>query len=356
MSTNSIVDTFANANQQGVQDSLMLRALKGLPVPRPAVWMMRQAGRFLPDYQKLRAKYSFFERVETPELATEITLMPVEQLGVDAAIIFSDILVIPQALDIEVQMIQGVGPVIPQPIRSIEQIDNITQPDVADRLHHVMDALRLTRKQLPDHLPLIGFAGSPWTIFCYMVEGKGSKNFATAKAFAFSEPEAAEKLLDLIAESTIDYLKAQVEAGANVIQIFDSWGGLLSPEDYHQYSLPWIQKIVKAVTEVPVIVFAKGCWFALDQLAQSGAKGLGIDWNTSPQTARQLAGPDICLQGNLDPSRLMSPIPQIQAATKKMITDFGTQRYIVNLGHGILPNIPVDHAKAFIESVKQFGS
>ena len=334
----------------------MLRALSGKTVSRPPVWMMRQAGRFLPDYQVLRAKFTFFERVETPELATAITLMPVDQLGVDAAIIFSDILVIPQALDVAVEMIQGTGPVLPEPIRTVRQIEALSKPDAKDRLHYVMDAIKLTRSELDPNLPLIGFAGSPWTIFCYMVEGKGSKNFAKAKEFAFSEPEASKKLLNLITDTTIDYLQAQVQAGANIIQIFDSWGGLLSPDDYQLYSLPWIQKIVQAISDVPVIVFAKGCWFALDQLAKSGASGLGIDWNTAPQTARKLAGPNVCLQGNLDPSRLLSPIPEIQAATKKMISGFGIQGYIVNLGHGILPNIPVDHAKAFIDTVKSYGS
>ena len=353
---NKTIDLNRLANSGKVEDSLMLRALNGKTNSRPPVWMMRQAGRFLPDYQVLRAKYTFFERVETPELATEITLMPIDQLGVDAAIIFSDILVIPQALDVPVNMIQGTGPVLPEPIRSVEQIDALSKPDVKDRLHYVMDAIQLTRSELDSILPLIGFAGSPWTIFCYMVEGKGSKNFAKAKEFAFSEPEASQKLLNLITDTTIDYLKSQVEAGANILQIFDSWGGLLSPGDYQLYSLPWIQKIVQAISEVPVIVFAKGCWFALDQLSKCGAQGLGIDWNTAPQTARLLAGPDICLQGNLDPSRLLSPIPEIQAATKKMIVDFGTKGYIVNLGHGILPNIPVDHAQAFIDTVKNFGS
>lgn len=337
------------------QQSLLLKALRGERISRPPVWMMRQAGRYLPDYMKLRAKYSFFERVETPELATEITVMPVDQVGVDAAIIFSDILVIPQALGIEVQLLPGIGPKLPSPIQSVEQIDALTKPDVADRLHYVMDALRLTRETLAGRVPLIGFAGSPWTLFCYMVEGSGSKTFSKAKAFAFQHPDATDRLLSLITDVTIDYLRAQAYAGADLVQVFDSWGGLLGPADFAQYSFPYLQRIVQGVSEVPVILYAKGCSFALPELAATGASGLGIDWQTSPQTARALAGDQITLQGNLDPTRLLSPIPEIERQAKAMIQGFGTQRYIANLGHGILPNVPVDHAKAFVETIKSVG-
>jgi len=338
------------------QQTLFMRAMRGEEVDRPPVWMMRQAGRYLPDYMKLKAKYSFFERVETPELATEITVMPVDQVGVDAAIIFSDILVIPQALGFEVTMNPGEGPRLPQTIQSATQIDTIQIPDVADRLHYVMDALALTKKTLDGRVPLIGFAGSPWTIFCYMVEGKGSKTFSKAKAFAFSQPEATARLLDIIAETTITYLKAQIAAGADVVQVFDSWGGLLSPADYRIYSLPYMRKIAEAISEAPVILYAKGCWFALPELAKAGATALGIDWHTTPATARELAGPEMVLQGNFDPSRLLSPIPEIQRMAREMVDGFGTQRYIANLGHGILPDIPVDHAKAFIDTIKTYAS
>ncbi|MEM7375336.1 MAG: uroporphyrinogen decarboxylase [Bacteroidota bacterium] len=337
------------------QQSLFLKTLRGEEVPRPPVWMMRQAGRYLPDYMKLRAKYSFFERVETPELATEITVMPVDQVGVDAAIIFSDILVIPQALGMEVQLVPGTGPLLPSPITHPVQIDALDSPDVADRLHYVMDALTLTRKTLAGRVPLIGFAGSPWTLMCYMIEGKGSKTFAKAKEFAFKYPRATDKLLSLITETSIQYLQAQVRAGADVVQVFDSWGGLLGPADFAQYSYPYLRRITKGVSGVPVILYAKGCGFALPELAKTGTSGLGIDWQTSPTQARRLAGSGITLQGNLDPSRLLSPIKEIERLTKTMITEFGTQRYIANLGHGILPNIPVDHARAFVDTVKTFG-
>jgi len=341
--------------QTAIKNDLFLRALKGEEVSRPPVWMMRQAGRYLPDYMKLKAKYSFFERVENPELATEITVMPIDQVGVDAAIIFSDILVIPQALDFEVTMNPGEGPRLPKTVKTVADVDAITLPDVDDRLHYVYDALALTKKTLDGRVPLIGFAGSPWTIMCYMVEGQGSKNFAKAKEFCFAEPEAAHRLLQKITDTTITYLKGQVRAGADAVQVFDSWGGLLSPADYQIFSLPYIRQITAALKEmVPVIAFAKGCWYALGELAETGASGLGIDWHTRPEDARRLAGANVTLQGNFDPSRLLSPIPDIQRMAKEMIDAFGVQRYIANLGHGILPNIPVDHAKAFVDAIKTY--
>jgi uroporphyrinogen decarboxylase len=340
----------------GLQNDLLLKALAGTPVPRPPVWMMRQAGRFLPDYIKLRDKYSFFERCQTPELATEITVMPVDQVGVDAAIIFSDILVVPQAMGMEVQLVEKVGPLLPQPVKSSADLDRIVIPDVNDRLHYVMDALKLTKQTLAGRVPLIGFAGAPWTLLCYMVQGKGSKTFDEAKTFCYTQPEVAHELLNRVTETTIAYLKAQVLAGADVVQVFDSWGGLLSPEDFEEFSLQYIRRIVAAMQGVaPVIVFAKGAWFALEEMAATGAQGLGLDWCIKPQLARQFAGPAVTLQGNFDPAQLMKPIPEIQKSVKNMINAFGPQRYIANLGHGILPNIPVDHAKAFVEAVKSFA-
>ncbi|MBO9151164.1 uroporphyrinogen decarboxylase [Chitinophaga sp. GCM10012297] len=340
----------------GLQNDLLLKALAGAPVSRPPVWMMRQAGRFLPDYIKLRDKYSFFERCQTPELATEITVMPVDQVGVDAAIIFSDILVVPQAMGMEVQLVEKVGPLLPQPIKSAADLARIEIPDVNDRLHYVMDALKLTKQTLAGRVPLIGFAGAPWTLLCYMVQGKGSKTFDEAKTFCYTQPEVAHELLNRVTETTIAYLKAQVLAGADVVQIFDSWGGLLSPEDFEEFSLRYIRRIVAALQGVaPVIVFAKGAWFALEEMAATGAQGLGLDWCIKPQLARQFAGPGVTLQGNFDPAQLMKPIPEIQKSVKNMINAFGPQRYIANLGHGILPNIPVDHAKAFVEAVKSFA-
>ncbi|MEL6253014.1 MAG: uroporphyrinogen decarboxylase [Bacteroidota bacterium] len=344
-----------NIVSTGIENALLMRALRGEEVSRPPVWMMRQAGRYLPDYMKLRAKYSFFERVETPELATEITVMPVDQVGVDAAIIFSDILVIPQALDFEVTINPGEGPRLPRTVQTEADVDNIVVSDIEDRLHYVMDALRLTRSTLPADVPLIGFAGAPWTLLCYMVEGQGSKNFAKAKAFCFTQPKAGHKLLQKITDATILYLKAQMEAGANLLQLFDSWGGLLAPNDFMEFSLPYLKQIVEALKPHPMILFAKGCSHAYPEFTASGAAAIGVDWGVRPGEARKLAGNDITLQGNFDPSRLLGPIPEIERMTREMVEGFGTQKYIANLGHGILPNVPVDHAKAFIDTIKSFG-
>jgi uroporphyrinogen decarboxylase len=306
---------------------------------------------------KLKEKYDFFTRCQTPELATEITLMPIDQVGVDAAIIFSDILVVLQAMNIEVEMRDGIGPYIPQPINSKAALDQVTLPDVEEHLGYVFEAVRMTKSALNDRVPLIGFAGAPWTLLCYAVQGQGSKNFDRAKAFCFQEPEMAKELLQRITTTTIAYLREKVKAGADVIQLFDSWGGLLSPDDYQEFSWPYLQQIVDALSgSVPVIVFGKGCWFALQEMTKSGASALGIDWTCSARNARYLSGGQITLQGNFDPSRLLSPIHEIKTQVKQMINAFGKDRYIVNLGHGILPNIPVDHAKAFVDAVKEYQS
>ena len=317
--------------------------------------MMRQAGRYLPDFMTLKAKYDFFTRCQTPELATEITIMPIDQIGPDAAILFSDILVVLQAMQIPVEMKDGVGPWIPNPIRSTKDIAQSIVPDIHEHLGYVLDAVKMTQQALNERLPLIGFAGSPWTLLCYAVQGQGSKNFDIAKGFCFSQPEAAHSLLQKITDTTIAYLKEKVKAGVDAVQIFDSWGGLLSPEDYQIFSWPYIQQIVTALkNEAPVIVFGKGCWFALNEMGRSGASALGVDWTCSARNARYLSGGKITLQGNFDPSRLLSPIPKIKKDVHKMITEFGKDKYIVNLGHGILPNIPVDHAKAFVDAVKEY--
>lgn len=338
-----------------IQNDLFLRALKGETVERPPVWMMRQAGRYLPDFMKLKAKYDFFTRCQTPELATEITVMPIDQVGTDAAILFSDILVVLQAMNIEVEMKPEVGPWIPTPIQSEKELNNVIVPDAEEALGYVIEAVKQTKVALNDRVPLIGFAGSPWTLLCYAVQGQGSKNFDKAKAFCFSQPELAHRLLQMITDTTIDYLKAKVAAGVDAVQLFDSWGGLLSPDDYNIFSWPYLQQIVTALKdEIPVIVFGKGCWFALSDMAKSGASALGVDWTCSARNARYLSGGQITLQGNFDPSRLLSPIPTIKREVKKMIDAFGKDRYIVNLGHGILPNIPVDHAKAFVDAVKEY--
>jgi uroporphyrinogen decarboxylase len=338
-----------------LQNDLLLRTLRGEATERVPVWMMRQAGRFLPEYRALREKYTFFERCQTPALAAEITIQPVDIVGVDAAILFSDILVVPQAMGLEVQMIESKGPVLPEPILTAADVSRIQVPNVDETLGYVFDAIKLIKQELNGRVPLIGFAGAPWTLLCYMVEGKGSKTFDKAKQFCYSQPELAHTVLQMITDTTIAYLKGQAKAGVDVVQIFDSWGGLLSPHDFENLSLKYMRQIVAALKdEVLTIVFAKGAWQSLDAMAATGAAGLGIDWCIKPQMARQLAGDNITLQGNFDPAKLLAPIPVIIEETKAMLHAFGKGRYIANLGHGILPNVPVDHARAFIDTIKEW--
>ncbi len=357
LNTENDLKTISNLPGAPLGDGgLLLRALRNEKVERPPVWMMRQAGRYLPDYIKLRDKYDFFTRVQTPELATQITLQPVDQVGVDAAIIFSDILVIPQAMGLEVTMEEGRGPALPKTIKTQSDIDALNTADAAHHLKYVLDALSLTKQELNGRVPLIGFAGAPWTILCYMVEGKGSKTWDKAKQFAYTQPEVAHTLLQKITDITIDYLKAQATAGADVVQVFDSWAGSLSPQDFKTFAQPYLLQISDAVSlQVPVILFPKGTWHALEDLSKSTASGIGIDWTITPQQARAFTGNNICLQGNFDPAKLLAPIPQIKQWVNEMIDGFGTQGYIANLGHGITPNVPVDAAKAFVEAVKEYG-
>ncbi|MBX3102761.1 MAG: uroporphyrinogen decarboxylase [Bacteroidetes bacterium] len=338
-----------------LKNDLLLRALAGEAVQRPPVWMMRQAGRYLPDYRKLQDQYDFFTRVQTPDLVAEITVMPVHQVGVDAAILFSDILVMLQAFGVEVQMVPGKGPVIPHTVRTLEDARRFTLPDVEDVLHYVMDGIRATQRALDGAVPLIGFAGAPWTLLCYWVEGKGSKAFDDARAFCFAQPEAAHYLLDLLTEATIRYLNAQVAAGVQAVQLFDSWAGLLAPADFYRFSFPYLKRIAEGVSGVPLILFARGAEHALADLAQTPASALGLDWTASPEQARALTGGKITLQGNFDPAKLLAPVPYIQQEVRRMMDAFGCQRYIANLGHGILPQVPPDHARAFVEAVQSVG-
>jgi len=304
---------------------------------------------------KLKAKYDFFTRVQTPELACEITLQPINQIGVDAAIIFSDILVIPQAMGTEVLMEEGKGPYLPNVIKNQKDIDALVTDNIEESLSYVMKALTLIKEELNGRVPLIGFAGAPFTILCYMVEGKGSKTWEKAKQFCFTQPQLAHLLLQKITDITIRYLKAQTKAGADVVQVFDSWSGCLSPKDFKTFAQPYLIQIADALKDnAPVILFPKGSWYALEDLSNSNASGLGIDWCISPQYARELTNNNVTLQGNFDPAKLLLPILEIKKAVKEMIESFGVQNYIVNLGHGITPNIPVDNAKAFVDAVKEY--
>ncbi|OJV53472.1 MAG: uroporphyrinogen decarboxylase [Bacteroidetes bacterium 43-16] len=338
-----------------LKNDLIIRTLLGEQTERTPVWMMRQAGRYLPEYIALRNKYSFFERCQTPELACEITLQPVDIVGVDAAILFSDILVVPQAMGMEVQLIEKQGPLLPEPIKTAADLNRIYSAGAAGNLEYVYDAIRMIKKELDGRVPLIGFAGAPWTLLCYMVQGKGSKTFDEAKGFCYQNPKLAHQLLQMITDVTIEYLKGQIAAGADMLQVFDSWGGLLNKQDFETFSLQYIRQIVAAIKdEVPTIVFAKGAWSSLGEMAATGAHGLGIDWCIEAQQARQFAGDKITLQGNYDPARLLAPVEEIQQTTEAMLRAFGPGRHIANLGHGILPNVPVAHAKAFVDTVKAF--
>jgi uroporphyrinogen decarboxylase len=341
-----------------IKNDLFLKALRGESVERPPVWMMRQAGRYLPEFMELKHKYDFFTRCQTPELASEITVQPIRRYGMDAAILFSDILVIPQAMNIDVEMKPGVGPWLPTPIRTAKQVEqDVIVPNIDETLGYVMDAITMTKEKLNNEVPLIGFAGSPWTILCYCVQGQGSKNFDKAKEFCFTQPVAAHLLLQKITDTTIAYLKRKIETGVNAVQVFDSWGGMLSPVDYQEFSWQYIQQIIDALKDMaPVIAFGKGCWFALDEMSKSGASALGVDWTITAENARKFTNNSITLQGNFDPTRLFSPPKEIKRMVTEMIDAFGKDKYIVNLGHGILPNIPIENAGAFIEAVKEYKS
>ena len=339
-----------------IKNPLFLKALKGETVSRPPVWIMRQAGRYLPEFMVLRNKYDFFTRCQTPELAAEITMMPIKKIGVDAAILFSDILVIPQAMGVNVEMKNNFGPYIEFPIQSKADVINLNTQNVEDRLNYVFEAIRLSKEALNDEIPLIGFAGSPWTILCYMVQGSGSRNFDKAKNFCFKNPELAQMLLSKITMITIEYLKLKIEAGVDAVQIFDSWGGVLSHSDYQLFSLPYIQQITAALNKIsPVIIYPKGCWHALSDYSKIGASAIGLDWTCSARNARYLTQNNVTLQGNFDPSRLFSSKKTIISQTNQMLNDFGKDKYIANLGHGILPNTPVENVKIFVETIKEFS-
>lgn len=334
----------------------MLRAIRGEELHRPPVWMMRQAGRYLPEYMELRRKYDFFTRVQTPELAAEITLQPIRRFQPDAAIIFSDILTVPQAMGLEVQLIEKKGPYLPQTIQTQQDLDALNTSEAADKMQYVYDALSLTKKELSDETSLIGFAGAPFTILCYMVEGQGSKAFLQARKFCHSQPKLAHQLLEKIATVTIDYLLKQQQAGADLIKLFDSWSGLLSPTDFDAFCRPYIDRIAAAIHPgTPFIYFPKGSWYALESLSHSEhIDALGIDWCITPALARQLTGNRICLQGQFDPAKLYMSPEAITSEVTNMIDSFGTQHYIANLGHGISPDVPVDHAGAFFDAVKNY--
>jgi len=339
-----------------MKNDLLLRAAKGEGTERVPVWVMRQAGRILPGYRKIREQVKDFkEFVKTPALACEATLEPVEVLGVDAAIIFSDILVVPEAMGLDYEMVESRGPLFEKTIKSQKDIDALRVGSI-ENWNYVTDAIKLTRKELNDRVPLIGFAGSPWTIFAYMTEGKGSKTFSIAKRMIYSDPKMAHALLDKITQTTIKYLKDQVNAGAQIVQIFDSWGGILSPESYEEFSLPYIAKICDELSiHAPVIAFPKGAFFSAKKIAQLNCNAIGLDWTVDAADAREMLKGKV-LQGNLDPCVLYADHSVIKNKTIEMIKQFGSKEYIANLGHGVYPDIPMDNVRYFIDTVKEYSA
>ena len=338
-----------------LDNDLLIRAALGKDVERTPVWLMRQAGRILPQYRAIRNSLSGFkELVETPELAAEVTIQPVDILGVDAAIIFSDILVVPEAMGLPYQMIEKKGPWFENTIQSLKDVNDLVIPDVNDQLSYVLDAIKITKSELDGRVPLIGFAGAPWTIFSYMIEGQGSKTFSKAKKMLYSNPELSHKLLQKITTTTIKYLKAQIKAGADVVQVFDSWAGILSHQQYLEFGIKYVKEICDAINEVPITVFSKGAYFARKELGELNCNTIGLDWNMDIIESRALIGHNKTLQGNLDPCVLYSDFKSIENQTNQMLCKFGKNRHIANLGHGVYPDISPDKVICFIEAVKSY--
>ena len=337
-----------------LKNDVLLRAARGEKTERTPVWVMRQAGRILPEYRAVREKAKdFVAFVKNPELAAEVTLQPVDILGVDAAIIFSDILVIPEAMGLPYEMQEKRGPLFPETVRSMQDLARIRVCHTGD-YQYVLDAIRLVKRELNGRVPLIGFAGAPWTIFAYMTEGAGSKTFSVARSLLYNAPDFSHTLLQQITDSTILYLQDQVVAGADVVQVFDSWAGILSPEQYKVFALPYIRQICEAVKGVPTIVFPKGAFFALQDFNGFPCQVVGLDWNMTPQWSREQVGPAKVLQGNMDPALLYASFDTIKAETKKMLDAFGGSLHIANLGHGVYPDIDKDKVKCFIDTVKEY--
>ncbi|KAK2867821.1 Uroporphyrinogen decarboxylase in heme biosynthesis [Arthroderma sp. PD_2] len=351
-----------------LKNDLLLRTARGETVERPPIWIMRQAGRYLPEYHEAKGNRDFFECCRSPEVASTLTLQPIERFGglIDAAIIFSDILVIPQAMGMEVEMIDKKGPSFPAPLRTPEdeQYTHVMNRhvDVTKELDYVYKAVTLTRQKLDGRVPLIGFVGAPWTLLCYMVEGGGSKMFAAIKTWIYKYADASKKLLQKISEVCVEHLAQQVKAGAQMVQIFDSWAGELSPQSFAEFSLPYLRYIStnlpKRLREmgldvVPMTVFAKGAWYALDDLCESGYDVVGLDWQHDAAKSRAVANGRVVLQGNADPGCLYGTREGITAVVEEMVKGFGggKQGWIANLGHGVTPFVKPDDLKFYFEEI-----
>ncbi len=341
----------------------MLHALLREKTARTPVWIMRQAGRYLPEYRETRARAgSFIQLMSTPELACEVTLQPVNRFPLDAAILFSDILTIPAAMGLGLHFVEGEGPVFERPVRDAATVTKLGVPDPEQDLRYVMDAIRLIRGELAGRVPLMGFAGSPWTLACYMVEGGASKEFALVKGLLYREPATLHKLLDLLARSVALYLNAQIAAGAQALMLFDTWGGVLTGAAYREFSLHYMSTIVSqlkresAGRRVPVILFTKGGGAWLEAMSESGGDALGVDWTQDLSEARRRVGDKVALQGNLDPVALYAPPERIREEVGKVLASFGHgSGHVFNLGHGITPGVKPEHAAAMIAAVQELS-
>lgn len=337
-----------------LQNDLLLRVARGESVERPPVWLMRQAGRFLHEYRAVRAQAgSFKAMIDQPEIAAEVTLQPVDLIGVDAAIIFSDILVVPQAMGLDYQMQEKVGPVFPETVRTLDGLKKLHPAGEHSNLEKTIEAIQIVKRELKGRVPVIGFAGAPWTIFAYMTEGSGSKTFSVARKLLYSNPEFSHRLLDMITATTIDYLKAQIAAGADIVQVFDSWAGLLNREMYETYAIPYLHKICVAIDEVPKIVFSKGAFHSLDLIGDLDCQVVGLDWTMEVEpVASYLA--DKALQGNADPALMYADPDFIREMTVYMLEKFPAGRHIANLGHGIYPDLPRENVQTFVDTIKAY--
>lgn len=346
-----------------LQNDRFLRALLREPVDRTPVWMMRQAGRYLPEYRATRQQAgSFMDLCRNKELACEVTLQPLERFPLDAAILFSDILTIPDAMGLGLRFATGEGPVFDKPVRTLADAKKLYVPDMASELGYVMDAVSTIRKELNGRVPLIGFSGSPWTLATYMVEGGSSKTYSKIKAMMYDEPATLHHILDVLADSVIAYLNAQIEAGAQAVQIFDTWGGVLTPRDYKAFSLHYMAKIVNGLKrendgrKVPVILFTKGGGQWLESMAQTGCDALGLDWTTDIDDARARVGHQVAIQGNMDPCILYASPERIREEVAVILEKFGQgSGHVFNLGHGIHPEVDPEHAGAFIKAVTELS-
>lgn len=348
-----------------LKNDTFLRAARGEQCHHVPVWCMRQAGRYLPEFRETRAAQDFFASCRSPEICCELTLQPLRRFPLDAAIIFSDILVIPQALGMEIRMEPGRGPVFPEPLKGPEDLQKLKPTvDVSQELGYVFRAITLTRHKIAGKVPLIGFTGAPWTLMAYMIEGGGSNTMSKAKRWLYQHPSASHQLLQQLTDVIVDYLVGQVAAGAQALQVFESHAGHLGPQQFADFSLLYLREISRRVKQklkaegleqVPMIVFAKDAHYALEDLSQSGYEVVGLDWTIRPQEAREKTGKRVTLQGNLDPCALYASKENIEEMVKKMLEAFGCQGYIANLGHGLYPDMDPEHVGAFISAVHKYS-